>query len=122
VSVTHADCGIMTGMTVERWARPWPDDRIWVRLKAGWTPEPDLRWRIDGNAHTHRGHFYVSAHEGKLTRTVNASDVVDASPEGLATGLGGMERGRSPILSPTTPKASQAGRGPAQFVRPAVIT
>jgi hypothetical protein len=66
----------------QRWRLPWPDDRIWVRLKHGWTPDPAIRWRIEGNAHTHRGHFHVSAQDVELTRTVNATDVLDASLEG----------------------------------------
>jgi hypothetical protein len=84
-------------MSDQHWTVPWPDDRIWVRLKPGWTPHPGIRWRIDGNAHTHRGHFYVSALDGTLTRTVNATDIVDASPEAVLW-LDGFLRGQEATL------------------------
>ncbi|MBV9448269.1 MAG: hypothetical protein JO345_20480 [Streptosporangiaceae bacterium] len=60
---------------------PRPDERIWVTLKPGWTPDPRLRWSIDGNAHTHRGHLHVSARRSELQMTVHAGDIADASPE-----------------------------------------
>jgi len=60
---------------------PQPDDRVWVRLKPEWTPDSSIQWRIFGNAHTHRGHFHVCAVGVDLHRTVNATDVADASPE-----------------------------------------
>ena len=72
----------------------WPDDRFWVRLGGGWTPDPDLRWRINGNGHTHRGHFHVCAIGQDLHRTVNMGDVVETSPDAgvwLAGFLSGQE-------------------------------
>lgn len=57
------------------------DDRLWVRLKPGWSPESEQRWRIDGNAHTHRGHFHVCAIGLDLHRSVNLGDVAEVSPE-----------------------------------------
>ena len=60
---------------------PWPDDRIWVRLRPERTPDPDLRWSIEGSAHTHRGHLHVSARDGSLLATVHPGDITDASPE-----------------------------------------
>jgi hypothetical protein len=85
------------GMTDEGWRISWPNDRVWVRLTPGWTPDPDILWRVEGNAHTHRGHFHVSALDGTLTRTVNATDVVDASLEGRFW-LGGFLRGQEATL------------------------
>lgn len=61
---------------------PWPDERVWVRLKPGWTPEPGLRWLVEGSAHTHRGHLHVSARGGSLRATVHPGDIADASPAG----------------------------------------
>jgi hypothetical protein len=58
---------------------------------------PDIRWPIEGNAHTHRGHFHVSARDGGLSRTVNAADVVDASPEARLW-LDGFLRGQEATL------------------------
>jgi hypothetical protein len=60
---------------------PWPDERIWVRLRPERTPDPDLRWSIEGSAHTHRGHLHVSARAGSLLATVHPGDIADASPE-----------------------------------------
>ena len=60
---------------------PWPDERIWVRLGPQRTPDPDLRWLIEGSAHTHRGHLHVSAQDGSLAATVHPGDITDASPE-----------------------------------------
>jgi hypothetical protein len=90
-------CGTMWVMSDQLWSLPWPDDRIWVRLKPGWTSDPNIRWRIEGNAHTHRGHFHVSARNGSLSRTVNAADVVDASPEARLW-LDGFLRGQEATL------------------------
>ena len=87
----------MWGMGDQQWHVAWPDDRIWVRLKSRWTPDPNIRWRIDGNAHTHRGHFWVSALDETVTRTVNATDVVDASPEARLW-LDGFLRGQEATL------------------------
>lgn len=60
---------------------PWPDQRLWVTLRPEWTPEPDLRWLIEGSAHTHRGHLYVSANGGRLRVTVHPGDISGGSPE-----------------------------------------
>jgi hypothetical protein len=60
---------------------PWPDERIWVRLKPEWTPDPELRWSIERSAHTHRGHLHVSARDGSLLATVHPGDITEASPE-----------------------------------------
>ena len=60
---------------------PWPDERMWVRLKPEWTPDPDLRWSIEGSAHTHRGHLHVSARNRSLLATVHPGDITEASPE-----------------------------------------
>jgi hypothetical protein len=60
---------------------PWPDERVWVTLKPEWTPEPDLRWLIEGSAHTHRGHLHVSANGGTLRVTVHPGDISGGSPE-----------------------------------------
>jgi hypothetical protein len=59
----------------------WPDERIWVTLKPEWTPDPDLRWSIEGSAHTHRGHLHVSARDRSLLATVHPGDITGASPE-----------------------------------------
>jgi hypothetical protein len=58
------------------------------------TPDPKLRWRIDGSAHTHRGHFHVCAIGDDRHRSVNMGDVIEASPEAglwLAGFLHGQE-------------------------------
>jgi hypothetical protein len=60
---------------------PWPDERVWVTLKPELTPDPDLRWSIEGSAHTHRGHLHVSARGGSLQATVHPGDIATASPE-----------------------------------------
>jgi hypothetical protein len=64
------------------WPLPWPDDRFWVRL-GRMTPDTDLKWRIEGSAHTHRGHFHVCAIGEDEHRSVNLSDVIEASPRAL---------------------------------------
>jgi hypothetical protein len=71
-----------------------PDADLWVRLRGDWTPDPQLRWMIFGNAHTHRGHFHVCSAVGDEHRTVNLGDVVDASAQArvwLAGFLAGQE-------------------------------
>ena len=60
---------------------PWPDERIWVRLRPECTPDPDLRWSIEGSANTHRGHLHVSARDGSLLATVHPGEITEASPE-----------------------------------------
>jgi hypothetical protein len=60
---------------------PWPDERIWVTLKPELTPDPALRWSIEGSARTHRGHLHVSARDGSLLATVHPGDIAEASPE-----------------------------------------
>ena len=65
----------------DREGLPWSDERIWVTLKADWTPDPDLKFSILGSAHTHRGHLHVSARGRDLQPTVHPGDIADASPE-----------------------------------------
>lgn len=62
---------------------PQPDERLWVRLRPEWAQPLDesTRWVICGNAHTHRGHFYVAALGDNASRTVRLDDVIDASEE-----------------------------------------
>ncbi len=57
------------------------DDRLWVRLKPGWTPDPDWKWRIFGSAQTYAGHFHVCAigHD-EQHRSVNVADVAEFAP------------------------------------------
>jgi hypothetical protein len=59
------------------------------------TPDPNLKWRIDGSAHTHRGHFHVCAIGEDQHRSVNVSDVVEASPEARIW-LAGFLHGQEP--------------------------
>jgi hypothetical protein len=81
-------------MNMDRgWPVPWPDDRFWIRL-GRMTPDTNLKWRIDGSAHTHRGHFHVCAMGLDEHRSVNMLDVIEASPEAqiwLAGFLHGQE-------------------------------
>jgi hypothetical protein len=59
------------------------------------TPDPNLKWRIDGSAHTHRGHFHVCAIGEDRHRSVNMSHVVEASPDALIW-LAGFLHGQEP--------------------------
>jgi hypothetical protein len=74
----------------------FPDDRFWVRLVGEWTPDPAIRWRINGNANTHRGRLHVCAIDQDLHRTVNLADIAEASPDAqlwLAGFLNGQQIG-----------------------------
>jgi hypothetical protein len=58
------------------------------------TPDTNLKWRIGGNAHTHRGHFHVCAIGENRHPSANMGDVIDASAEApiwLAGFLHGQE-------------------------------
>jgi hypothetical protein len=74
-----------------------PDERIWVRLQPEWTPDPDLRWSIEGSAHTHRGHLHVSARGRSLLATIHPGDIIEASPEAWLW-IDGFLHGQEPGL------------------------
>lgn len=74
-------------------------DRLWVRLGEAWSADPDVRWRILGNAHTHRGRIQVQPiGTGEPYATVSLSDVVGCSAEARVW-LNGFLAGQEAELS-----------------------
>lgn len=101
-----------------------PDDRLdpdrWVRLQAGATSNPDLRWLIRGNAHTFRGRFHVCAEGVDQHRTVDLGDVAEVSPVAriwLDGFLAGQEIAMSEFLGGSEELAEAEGDEPEAFER-----